>query len=95
MKDRTDSGDTDNPSIDAARNVPTHPAADAAVLRAFGREAADQHSGQDFDAVEDELRTGWDEERMGAPWEQARPVVRDAFEERVNTEWSDPGNPLA
>ncbi len=60
----------------------------------YGWEARDHHGDRAFQDVEQELRQGWDPVRMGLEWQEARPAVRDAFEKRSTTEWSDPGNPL-
>jgi hypothetical protein len=61
----------------------------------YGWESGDRHEESEFDRVEQELREGWDPDKMGLSWEEARPAVRDAFQRRSATEWSDPGNPLA
>jgi hypothetical protein len=61
----------------------------------FGWESRDRHADRPFDEVEPELREEWDARRMALEWDEALPAVRDAFEERPATEWSDPGNPLA
>lgn len=61
----------------------------------YGWESRDRHGEASFDEIELELRAGWEADRKGLPWEEARPAVRDAFEEPPATEWSDPGNPLA
>jgi hypothetical protein len=67
---------------------------DAAAAR-FGREARERYPDRRFDDVEAELRTGWEREQTGLGWDRARNTVREAFEDRSSTEWSDPGNPLA
>lgn len=61
----------------------------------YGWESRTRHEDHEFDEVEAALRERWDAERMGLAWDEARPAVRDAFETRTDTEWSDPGNPLA
>lgn len=60
----------------------------------YGWEAGDPQTDRPFEEVESELRNGWEADLMGLEWEQARPAVRDAFEKRSSTAWSDPGNPL-
>lgn len=61
----------------------------------YGWEARARHQGREFEEVEAELREGWEEDRMGLPWQEALPAIRDAFARASATEWSDPGNPLA
>jgi hypothetical protein len=61
----------------------------------YGWESSDRHRDRSFDEVESDLKAGWDPDRAGLEWDEARPAVRDAFEKRSAVEWSDPGNPLA
>jgi hypothetical protein len=108
VKDRSTPGDADNPIIEAAQDTYwrerfserdyVDPARDYEYYRPayrYGWESSDRYGGRPFDEVEPELREQWDRDRMGLEWEEARPAVRDAFDKRSATEWSDPGNPLA
>jgi hypothetical protein len=61
----------------------------------YGWESRTGHEDRNFHDVESELRDRWDAGRTGLAWDEARPAVRDAYETPTNTEWSDPGNPLA
>jgi hypothetical protein len=60
----------------------------------YGWEARGRMGDVEFEKAEAELREGWDPDTTGLSWEEASPAIRDAFQ-RPNTEWSDPGNPLA
>lgn len=60
----------------------------------IGWEWARRQEGE-FSAVEPEIRQQWDRESTELSWDEALPAIRDAFERASNTEFSDPGNPLA
>jgi hypothetical protein len=60
---------------------------DMAPAYRYGWEARSRYQGRDFDAVESDLRGGWDETqhdvRIG--WEEARLAVRDAWDHAETT----------
>jgi len=51
----------------------------------YGAQAESRHSGKSFQAIEPELRTGWDQARGSSAltWEQARDAVKDAYDRTI------------